>query len=73
MAWNDARSKRFREVSASAWRSASPLRAIPSSLFLDEPTVGMDVETRRAFWSDMRAYGAEGRTVLVRDPLPRRS
>jgi ABC-2 type transport system ATP-binding protein len=36
----------------------------PDLLFLDEPTVGMDVETRRAFWSDMRAYGAQGRTVL---------
>ena len=24
----------------------------------------MDVETRRAFWSDMRAFAAEGRTIL---------
>ena len=36
----------------------------PDLLFLDEPTVGMDVETRRAFWTDMRAYGEQGRTVL---------
>jgi ABC-2 type transport system ATP-binding protein len=36
----------------------------PDLLFLDEPTVAMDVETRRAFWSDMRAFAAEGRTIL---------
>jgi ABC-2 type transport system ATP-binding protein len=24
----------------------------------------MDVETRRAFWADMRAFAAEGRTIL---------
>jgi ABC-2 type transport system ATP-binding protein len=33
-------------------------------LFLDEPTVGMDVETQRDFWKDMRAHAAAGRTVL---------
>jgi ABC-2 type transport system ATP-binding protein len=36
----------------------------PDLLFLDEPTVAMDVETRRSFWSDMRAFAAEGRTIL---------
>ena len=33
-------------------------------LFLDEPTVGMDVETQRSFWQDIRAHAASGRTVL---------
>ena len=33
-------------------------------MFLDEPTVAMDVEARRAFWEDMRRFAAEGRTVL---------
>ena len=33
-------------------------------MFLDEPTVAMDVESRRAFWDDMRRFAAEGRTVL---------
>ena len=33
-------------------------------MFLDEPTVAMDVEARRAFWDDMRRFAAEGRTVL---------
>jgi ABC-2 type transport system ATP-binding protein len=36
----------------------------PDLVFLDEPTVGMDVETRRAFWTDMRAFAADGRTVV---------
>jgi ABC-2 type transport system ATP-binding protein len=33
-------------------------------LFLDEPTVGMDVETQRDFWKDMREHASDGRTVL---------
>jgi ABC-2 type transport system ATP-binding protein len=33
-------------------------------LVLDEPTVGMDVESRRGFWESMRAFAARGRTVL---------
>ena len=36
----------------------------PDLLFLDEPTVAMDVESRRAFWDDIRRSAAEGRTVL---------
>jgi ABC-2 type transport system ATP-binding protein len=34
-------------------------------LFLDEPTVGMDVEARRAFWERMRLFAAAGRTILL--------
>jgi ABC-2 type transport system ATP-binding protein len=33
-------------------------------IVLDEPTTAMDVETRRLFWSDMKAEVAEGRTLL---------
>jgi len=36
----------------------------PELLVLDEPTVGMDVEGRHAFWTTMRDYAARGRTVL---------
>jgi ABC-2 type transport system ATP-binding protein len=36
----------------------------PDLLFLDEPTVAMDVESRRSFWDDMRRFAAEGRTIL---------
>ena len=36
----------------------------PDLLILDEPTVAMDVEIRRAFWASMRHFTAGGRTVL---------
>jgi ABC-2 type transport system ATP-binding protein len=45
-------------------RFALAIAGNPDLVFLDEPTVGMDVETRRAFWVSMRAYTAAGRTVL---------
>jgi ABC-2 type transport system ATP-binding protein len=45
-------------------RFALALVPDPELLVLDEPTVGMDVETRRAFWSTMRDFAARGRTVL---------
>lgn len=37
----------------------------PEALFLDEPTSGMDVESRRAFVDDIRRYASEGRTVIL--------
>jgi ABC-2 type transport system ATP-binding protein len=37
----------------------------PDLLFLDEPTVGMDVESRRAFLAEIRAFAALGRTVVL--------
>ena len=33
-------------------------------IVLDEPTTGMDVSVRQAFWGSVRAQAAEGRTVL---------
>jgi len=45
-------------------RFAMAIAGDPDLLFLDEPTVAMDVESRRSFWSDMRAFAAEGRTIL---------
>ena len=45
-------------------RYALAIMADPQLLVLDEPTVGMDVEVRRAFWSSMRTFVADGRTVL---------
>ena len=33
----------------------------PDLLFLDEPTVGMDVESRRHFWRTVRELAASGR------------
>jgi len=37
----------------------------PGLLFLDEPTVGMDVESRRRFWRTIRALAAGGRAILL--------
>jgi ABC-2 type transport system ATP-binding protein len=37
----------------------------PEVLFLDEPTVGMDVEGRRAFLTDLMKWAAAGRTVIL--------
>jgi ABC-2 type transport system ATP-binding protein len=37
----------------------------PDVLFLDEPTVGMDVESRRAFLEVIREFAASGRTVVL--------
>ena len=37
----------------------------PELLYLDEPTVGMDVETRRHFWEQIRSLADQGRTILL--------
>ncbi|HEX7039967.1 MAG TPA: ABC transporter ATP-binding protein [Trueperaceae bacterium] len=37
----------------------------PDLLFLDEPTTGLDVESRRDFWRQVRSFSAEGRTVVL--------
>jgi ABC-2 type transport system ATP-binding protein len=37
----------------------------PDLIFLDEPTVGLDIEARRALWGQIRRFSAEGKTVLL--------
>ncbi len=37
----------------------------PDLLFLDEPTVGMDIESRRSLWEQVRWVAAQGKTVLL--------
>jgi ABC-2 type transport system ATP-binding protein len=37
----------------------------PDLLFLDEPTVGLDVEARRLLWDEIRRLVAYGKTVLL--------
>ena len=37
----------------------------PDLLFLDEPTVGMDIEARRGLWQQIRSLAARGKTVLL--------
>ena len=37
----------------------------PDLLFLDEPTVGLDVEARRILWDEIRRLVVRGKTVLL--------
>jgi ABC-2 type transport system ATP-binding protein len=37
----------------------------PDMLFLDEPTVGLDVEARRLLWDQIRKLLAKGKTILL--------
>jgi ABC-2 type transport system ATP-binding protein len=45
-------------------RFAIALVSDPELLVLDEPTVAMDVEARRAFWATMRDFASRNRTVV---------
>ncbi|MHB8404583.1 MAG: ABC transporter ATP-binding protein [Gammaproteobacteria bacterium] len=37
----------------------------PELLFLDEPTVGLDVESRRGFWAAIRRLRKDGRSIVL--------
>ena len=37
----------------------------PDLVFLDEPTVGMDIEARRGLWAQIRTLAERGKTVLL--------
>lgn len=37
----------------------------PELLFLDEPTTGLDPQSRRELWEIIRSFGEQGRTVLL--------
>jgi ABC-2 type transport system ATP-binding protein len=43
---------------------ALALAGDPDLPFLDEPTVGMDVEARHTFWEQVRGFAARGKTML---------
>jgi ABC-2 type transport system ATP-binding protein len=36
----------------------------PDLIFLDEPTVGLDIESRRGLWHQIRHLAAQGKTIL---------
>lgn len=60
----DTRTERLSGGQAQRARYALALMPDPDLLILDEPTVAMDVETRRGFWASMRDFVASGRTVV---------
>ncbi len=37
----------------------------PDLIFLDEPTVALDVETRQSFWTQMRGFVRAGKTLVL--------
>lgn len=64
----DIKDRRFGELSGGQKQRALFGIAIcgdPDLLFLDEPTVGLDVEARRMMWSQIRSMVAHGKTVLL--------
>jgi ABC-2 type transport system ATP-binding protein len=44
---------------------ATALLSGPSALFLDEPTAGLDPQSRRALWEEIRTLSAEGTTIFL--------
>ena len=44
---------------------ALALAGDPDLIFLDEPTVGLDIEARRTMWAEIRSLAARGKTVLL--------
>lgn len=44
---------------------ARALLTEPDLLFLDEPTLGVDVQSREAIWNRIQQLASEGRTVLL--------
>jgi ABC-2 type transport system ATP-binding protein len=44
---------------------ALALAGDPDLIFLDEPTVGLDIEARRGMWAQIRSLAARGKTVLL--------
>ncbi len=64
----DVQDKLFGELSGGQKQRvlfALALAGDPDLLFLDEPTLGMDIEARRALWAEVRALAHRGKTILL--------
>jgi ABC-2 type transport system ATP-binding protein len=64
----DLKDRRFGELSGGQRQRvlfAISICGNPDLLFLDEPTVGLDVEARRLMWTQIRALVARGKSVLL--------
>lgn len=62
------RDKKFQALSGGLKRRATLAKAMmhnPDVLILDEPTAGVDVETRHALWKFLRELHAGGKTILL--------
>jgi ABC-2 type transport system ATP-binding protein len=60
----DRQTQRLSGGQAQRVRFALAIVGDPELVFLDEPTIAMDVEGRRSFWAMMRTFSEEGRTVV---------
>jgi ABC-2 type transport system ATP-binding protein len=64
----DIQNRRFGDLSGGQKQRvlfALALCGDPDLIFLDEPTVGLDVEARRGLWQEIRKLVARGKTVLL--------
>lgn len=64
----EIKDRRFGELSGGQRQRALFALAIcgnPDIVFLDEPTVGLDVEARRMLWEQIRKLVSRGKTVLL--------
>ena len=65
---SDVADRRFGQLSGGQRQRALFAIAVcgnPDLLFLDEPTVGLDVEARHLFWDAIRRLVGEGRSILL--------
>ena len=63
----DAADRPANQLSGGQRRKLELARALvtdPGILFLDEATLGLDVDARRGFWAQVRTLAASGRTVF---------
>lgn len=64
----DRANQMVRELSGGLMQRLSIARATmhdPEVLFLDEPSAGLDPQTRLMLWEIIRGYGAQGKTIVL--------